>query len=74
MPMYEYKCQKCTHAFEMLRKAGDSNPICPECGSEDVKKLLSSFGFKGKGIDGTTTFSGGGGCAGCSGGSCSTCH
>ncbi|MBO8127236.1 MAG: zinc ribbon domain-containing protein [Firmicutes bacterium] len=74
MPIYEFQCQSCFHKFETLSRSGDVTPECPQCGSSKVKKLLSSFGFKGKAADGTTTSSSSSGCAGCSGGSCSTCH
>jgi len=74
MPIYEYQCQSCQHKFEMLRKAQEPTPDCPKCQSSEVRKLLSSFGFKGVNADGVTTSTSGGGCAGCSGGSCSTCH
>ncbi|RPH50480.1 MAG: zinc ribbon domain-containing protein [Desulfobacteraceae bacterium] len=46
MPLYEYKCEKCSRSFEKLVFANDSEPVsCPECGSKKVKKLLSSTSF-----------------------------
>ena len=53
MPIYEYGCQRCGHAFERLQKVSDA-PIdeCPACGAQgDVKKLISrsSFVLKGGG-------------------------
>jgi putative FmdB family regulatory protein len=45
MPIFEYKCQDCNAKFEVLHKSA-SNPekvVCPECDSENYKKLLSSF-------------------------------
>ena len=51
MPLYEYKCLKCGHVFELLQKANDL-PLkkCPKCGSL-VKKILSppALQFKGEG-------------------------
>jgi putative FmdB family regulatory protein len=51
MPIYEYKCQRCGARFELLRRFSDSDTglICPECRSEEVKRLLSSFAMSGCG-------------------------
>ena len=40
MPIYEYSCKSCEHAFETLVR-GDMKPLCPRCQSEDLEKLLS---------------------------------
>lgn len=40
MPIYEYKCRKCSHEFERLIRK-DEVPPCPECESAEVEKLLS---------------------------------
>ena len=53
MPIYEYGCESCGHAFERLQKISD-DPIkdCPTCeGLGSVKKLVSrtSFVLKGSG-------------------------
>lgn len=46
MPIYEYKCKKCSESFEKLVFATDCEPVeCPKCGSGQVEKLLSSAGF-----------------------------
>ena len=51
MPLYEYKCKKCGHRFEKIRKFSDA-PLkkCPECGGA-VEQLLSApaVQFKGSG-------------------------
>jgi len=51
MPLHEYKCPKCGHAFEALQKAKD-RPLekCPACGGP-LRKLISSpaIQFKGNG-------------------------
>ncbi len=44
MPMYEYACKKCDHAFEALVFSGDKVE-CPECQSLKVEKLLSLPGM-----------------------------
>ena len=40
MPIYEYVCQDCGHAFEQLIR-GDEKPVCPSCGKKKVSKQLS---------------------------------
>ena len=74
MPIYEYGCQKCGHEFEELVFA-DATPHCPECGSNDVQKLMSQCCHCGKGGDdySAPVSTGGGGCAGCAGGNCASC-
>ena len=45
MPMYEFKCVKCGDVFEeLIRNSKDNDDVeCPECGSHDVTRVLSSF-------------------------------
>ncbi|MCI0432845.1 MAG: zinc ribbon domain-containing protein [Gemmatimonadetes bacterium] len=40
MPIYEYRCGDCGHAFELLIRSADT-PACPECGSEDLERQTS---------------------------------
>jgi putative FmdB family regulatory protein len=40
MPIFEYECRGCGHAFERLVRAGEV-PACPSCASADLEKLLS---------------------------------
>jgi len=49
MPIYEYRCEKCQHQFELFQKITD-DPVkdCPECGGP-VSKLVSSTSFILKG-------------------------
>lgn len=51
MPIYEYQCQSCGHAFETMQRLADA-PLttCPQC-SGPLKKLISApaFQFKGSG-------------------------
>jgi putative FmdB family regulatory protein len=43
MPIYEYKCENCNHAFEKLVFTGDDEGVeCPKCGDIRVKRLISS--------------------------------
>jgi len=53
MPLYEYQCDSCGAQFELIRKFSDPPlQVCPTCGAEGVRKLLSSpaFQFKGAGF------------------------
>jgi putative FmdB family regulatory protein len=56
--MYEYRCRKCGKSFEMLRRMQDADrdSKCPECQSEEVERLLSTFagGCKSSGSGGFT--------------------
>lgn len=40
MPIFEYKCRKCSHEFEKLVRNNELPP-CPQCQNADVEKLLS---------------------------------
>ena len=42
MPIYEYACADCGHAFEALVRAG-SQPECPQCHSQTLERQLSVF-------------------------------
>ena len=44
MPIYEYTCIKCGHAFDHLaRNLGDGAKTCPKCGAARPRKAFSSF-------------------------------
>ena len=49
MPIYEYGCETCNANFEKLMKMNAPAPVCPECGSDQVKKKVSASGFVLKG-------------------------
>jgi putative FmdB family regulatory protein len=44
MPVYEYECKSCQNRYSAILSIKDSGeaPSCPECGSDDVRKLISS--------------------------------
>jgi putative FmdB family regulatory protein len=48
VPLYEYRCEKCENEFETLVLSSGEKISCPECGSGDIEKLFSNFGFKSK--------------------------
>jgi len=44
MPIFEFLCQDCKKVFErMVSNAEKENIKCPECGSANIKQLLSLF-------------------------------
>ncbi len=45
MAIYELRCEKCEHEFEVLQKFDDPLPECPECGEGPVIRLMSTGGF-----------------------------
>jgi len=50
MPIYEYQCRACGHAFDKLQKINEQPLMdCPECGKPKLQKLVSAAGFQLKG-------------------------
>lgn len=45
MPIFEYRCNDCGKKFEIFFKSmrESENVKCPECNSENIGKLFSSF-------------------------------
>lgn len=63
MPIYEYRCIKCGHVFDVIQSVSDA-PLtdCPECDGK-VEKCVSgpsSLQFKGSGFYITDYTKGGG--------------
>lgn len=54
MPIYEYRCHHCDHAFDRLQPLGADCPPCPRCGGA-AERILSrpAFRFKGHGFHAT---------------------
>lgn len=52
MPLYDYKCTKCGHIFEIQQRISEE-PLkyCPQC-KGPIKRLISAAGiiFKGSGF------------------------
>jgi len=48
MPMYSYRCRNCSATFDLLvgLTADEEEPKCVNCGSNDLERLLTSFGVK----------------------------
>ncbi len=45
MPIFEYQCQICSNVFSKLQwKTSTENDIaCPDCGSHNIRRLISRF-------------------------------
>ncbi|MCS7082746.1 MAG: zinc ribbon domain-containing protein [Bacteroidetes bacterium] len=43
MPIYEYRCQACQRRFAIFvrRITEEVHPACPQCGAQDVRRLIS---------------------------------
>jgi len=50
MPTYQYRCSSCNHELEALQSM-NAEPLteCPECGTEQLKRVISGGGFMLKG-------------------------
>lgn len=59
MPIFEYCCESCGKEFEILAVNPGEQAACPQCGSENVKRLLSCFSANTSGDQPITS----GGCA-----------
>lgn len=50
MPIYEYRCAECGFQNEYLQKVSEPPmTLCPSCGKEAFRKLLTAAGFQLKG-------------------------
>jgi putative FmdB family regulatory protein len=50
VPIYEYQCESCGHALEVLQKLSDAPLLdCPVCAKPSLKKQISAAGFRLKG-------------------------
>lgn len=47
MPLHDYHCPGCGHAFEFLVRSGRT-PVCPQCGSTTLEKAVSRIAPAGK--------------------------
>ncbi|HHV43048.1 MAG TPA: zinc ribbon domain-containing protein [Firmicutes bacterium] len=74
MPVYEFRCGQCQEKFEELISWSQIDKVvCPKCGSNQVKKLVSTFAARSSDGQGSTSIGGHSSCGSCAGGSCSTC-
>jgi putative FmdB family regulatory protein len=47
MPIYEYICEQCSHAFEKRVPSSTTRVQCPQCRGRKVERQFSAFAFKG---------------------------
>ena len=68
MPIFEYKCEKCSAMFEefIRNPADEKKTCCPTCGGRRLTKQFSTFGMSSKGDDSAS----GSSCSGCTITSC----
>ena len=47
MPIYEYQCENCNHALEIIQKVNDPPPLdCPGCDLPKLRKKVSAVAFR----------------------------
>ena len=69
MPIFEFICSDCQQPFEELVFGSNTEDVmCPSCGSEQVRKKMSTFASK-VGGDGASLSFGASSAASCSTGS-----
>ena len=58
MPLYDYQCRSCGSNFEMLRRMQDDDRDvrCPDCHSELIDRLFSTFATGGCTSSGSSRF------------------
>jgi len=73
MPIYEFKCSKCSEFFELLlMNSNDEKELkCPKCGSDAFERVISTTNFAMGGSSGNQTPAGSQ-TRSCSSGSCTT--
>ena len=64
MPIFEYTCQDCHHAFEALVRSS-TTPECPHCHSTQLDKQLSVVGKVGGSMSRDTASAAMGPCGSC---------
>jgi putative FmdB family regulatory protein len=64
MPIYEFKCLRCSHRFEELCRVGEDGSAltCPACGGQTLKRCPSTFSCRSVGGDGQSAPVGGSSC------------
>jgi putative FmdB family regulatory protein len=69
MPIYEFHCESCEKASEILVRSTDwKSAKCPHCGSSKLEKKFSTFGTSNTGGGSAQGSPASKGCGGCCGG------
>jgi putative FmdB family regulatory protein len=79
MPIYEYHCHGCGKDFEELIRSAlaEQGLCCQHCGSTEIKRAVSMFGFSTAGGSAKEAPAGrqsGHSCSGCHSHNCGHCH
>jgi putative FmdB family regulatory protein len=66
MPIYEYRCSRCSREFEKYLASASAGVVCPSCDSAEVTRRLSLVTFRASSPTGAPAAApvGGGGCCG----------
>jgi putative FmdB family regulatory protein len=48
MPVYEFECEECGERFEELTSSETHSFVCPRCGSNQTRRLLSQVSPAGR--------------------------
>ena len=43
MPIFEYQCRECKQEFEAILWRDSEKVECPDCGTPEVTRMISSF-------------------------------
>jgi putative FmdB family regulatory protein len=47
VPIYEYRCESCSHKLEKLQRMSEGDLVdCPECKQPALKRLVSASAFR----------------------------
>ena len=47
MPIFDYQCLQCAHIIEdVLQKSEDDLKFCPECGTDELRRLVGAANFQ----------------------------
>lgn len=50
MPIFDFICEECKKQFDIMISNADKHKVkCPDCGSGNIKQLLSPFSSSSKG-------------------------
>ncbi|MCJ7734668.1 MAG: zinc ribbon domain-containing protein [Anaerolineales bacterium] len=49
MPLYEYQCPGCGETFDKLVSFSEADkiPVCPKCGEQNTRKMISAAAMIG---------------------------
>ncbi|NLT19962.1 MAG: zinc ribbon domain-containing protein [Syntrophomonadaceae bacterium] len=63
MPIFEFECKDCGQKFDLMISNADKDKVkCPQCGTGNIKQLISLFNSSGGGSKYSNLPPG---CAGC---------